>query len=180
MFYTYARTLYDTSLSAEEIAKDYFETAFGEAADQFYTYLKKVGEAFDFYYLEGERSAEKEISPYYNPERAKALEAFGEIVKEGRALIDAHYNYSYRLGTASVRLLEYHLEFAEGMAKALAAKAVGKDEEAQDLYDALRIEFGKKEIYIEKYYDHFNFCYAYNSIFRTKSKLTEPIIAATE
>jgi len=179
-FYTYARTLYDTSLTSEEIAKDYFDTAFGEASDQFYSYLGKLGKCFDYYYLSGKRSADINISPYYNPERAAALDNFEEIEKEGRMLIEKYYNFSHRLGTVSVRLLERHLDFAKGLAKALALKAIGRDDESMKLYDELRIEFGKYEVYIEKYYDHYLFSEIFKAIFETRTNVNEPVIAVEE
>ena len=179
-FYTYARTLFDTSLTPEEIAAEYYETAFGEGAPLFLAYMKKVGDAFDFYYLEGMRSADPEVSPYYNPERSKVLSEFEQIAEEGSTLIETYYNRPTRLGTVSVRLLEQHLEFAKGLAKALAAKALGEDEEARNLFEELRISFGKKEIYLERYYDQFNYCYAYRSIFQSQSKRKENVIAAEE
>jgi len=50
-FYTYARTLYDTSLSYEEIEEDYFSHLFGEDWKLFRDYLAKVFDAlpFDFF-----------------------------------------------------------------------------------------------------------------------------------
>jgi len=179
-FYTYARTLYDISLSPEEIAKDYFDTAFAEVSDKFYTYLKELGEAFDFYYMVRTRSADESISPYYNPEHAKILSAFDQIEAKGRKLIQEHYNFPHRLGTVSVRLLEKHLDFAVGLAKALAAKAVGKDEEATELLNELRVEIGKEEVLLEKYYDHFNFFSSLGYVFDVKSNLDEPVIAVEE
>ncbi|MBR2431476.1 MAG: DUF4838 domain-containing protein, partial [Clostridia bacterium] len=56
-FYTYARTLYDSSLSADEIAEEYMACAFGEDWKDFYNYLSELGEAFGFKYLAGERNA---------------------------------------------------------------------------------------------------------------------------
>ena len=50
-FYTYARTLFDTSLSPEEIAEDYFSHAFGEDWKSFYDYLAKLEEKIPFHYV---------------------------------------------------------------------------------------------------------------------------------
>jgi len=179
-FYTYARTLYDVSLTPEEIAEDYCRCAFGDAWREFRDYLRKLSDTFDFYYLKGKRSANPKVSVRYNPEMAARFRAFGELKEEGMALIREHYNLPARIGTVSVRLLEYGLEFAEMMAAALAEKAVGHDEKASELYERLRLEFGKKEVDIERYYDQFNFFYAYNGYFASKSNLSEPLIAITE
>ena len=179
-FYTYARTLYDTSLSAEEIAKDYFDTAFAEASDQFYAYLEKLGDAFDFYYLIRNRSADINISPFYNPQRAAVLREFDQIEEEGRALIQKYYNFPHRLGTVSVRLLEKHLDFAVDLAKVIAEKAVGNDDEAAKILNEFRIKFGKEEALIEKYFDHSIYFYTYGWVVDYKTNKSEPVIAVEE
>ena len=153
-FYTYARTLFDTSLSAMDIAEDYYSYAYGEDWRQFYDYLKKISDLFDVRYCEAALSVNRNVSPYYNPEYAKSLEALDALLEEGRALVDAHYNSDYRVQTVSVRLLEYHLEFCKMLAEALKKKAVGNDEEAKELFNKFRVTFGKHEAEIERYYDH--------------------------
>lgn len=175
-FYTYARILYDMDLTPDEIAKDYFDTAFREAADKFYAYLTKLGSAFDFAYLAKAHFADESTRPSYRTEYLKALSSFDEIEAEGRALIREYYNFPHRFGTASVRLLENHLDYAAGIAKALLVKVNGDDEEASKLYHEFRVEFGKKEAAIEKYYDHYNFCLAYDSVFGAKSRSNAPVV----
>jgi hypothetical protein len=51
-FYTYARTLFDVSLSYEEIEEEYFSCAFGKDWRAFRDYLSALGEAFDMPYME--------------------------------------------------------------------------------------------------------------------------------
>ena len=54
----------------------------------------------------------------------------------------------------SLRLLEYHLEYAELLAEAYIPKAEGKDKEAFEKYKTLVDTMAKHEVTIEKYYDH--------------------------
>ena len=70
-FYTYARTLYDVSLSAEEIAEEYFSAAFGEDWREFYDYLSKITEAFGHDFLSGDynRKIDRNRAPWYAPEK---------------------------------------------------------------------------------------------------------------
>lgn len=175
-FYTYARKMYDINLTADEIAKDYFDTTFREVSDKFYAYLKKLGKAFDFAYMAKAHFSAEDTRPAYNEESLELLKQFDEIEVEGRTLIQEHYNFPHRLGTASVRLLEYHIEYCAGIAKALLAKVEGDEDRAAELYHKLRVEFGKKEIEVEKYYDHYNFCLAYNYVFGAMSKATAPVV----
>ena len=153
-FYTYARTLFDTSLSAEEIAEDYYSFAYGEDWKKFYDYLKKVGELFDVRYFEGALSKDPSISRYYNPEYAKSLDALEGILAEGEELIKSHYNSDYRVRTASVRLLEKHQEFCRLLADTFKLKAVGNDAEAKLAFERFRSTFGKYETEIERCFDH--------------------------
>ncbi|MBQ2876700.1 MAG: DUF4838 domain-containing protein [Clostridia bacterium] len=174
-FYTYARTLYDVSLSYEEILEEYLSCAFGEDWKEFRDYLDKLGAAFDFEYMEGQRSANIDIGLYYNPSHAESLLSVREIVKEGRRLVEAHFNSDYRIRTVSVRLLGDHADYAEMLCEAVAAKALGKDDEADALFSKLKLEFGKREVYIEPYYDQGLVGYSLDKIFERRSNL-EPII----
>ena len=174
-FYTYARTLYDNSLSFDEIAEDYFSCAFGEDWRKFYDYLDRLGEAFDYVYLEGRKSGDPERSQYYSLEHVENLLKAKEITNEGRELIKEHYNSDYRIRTVSVRLLEKHADFADLLADALIPKAQGNDDEADVLYAKMAREFGKEEAAIQTCYDHGLAFYALNKIFNTRTRDTSYI-----
>ena len=175
-FYTYARTLFDSSLSCEEIAEDYFSHAFGKDWKKFIDYLTELGEAIDYYYLHEKRSADMKVSPFYNPEQAKKLDRVPEIIEIGRKLIEENYNSDYRVQTVSVRLLEKHANHAEILGAALAKKARGMDDEASELYEKYRLLSGKDEVEIGTYFDHTLYMNHISRIFKTKSNLSGPII----
>ena len=170
VFYTYARTLYDNTLTSEQIAEEYFSCAFGEDWKEFYEYLKALGAAFDFRYLEGELSADPECGEYYAPEHAASLAKVKEITEKGLALIKSHYNMPYRVQTASVRLLEMHAHYAQLLAAALIPKAQGDDEEAERLFEEMVATIGKDEVYFQTCYDHGLAMYSLRSIFRQRTK----------
>jgi len=175
-FYVYSRTLFDTSLTLEELAEEYFSCAFGKDWKKFYHYLEKLGAAFNMKYLEGELHYDPEDSPYYNPDHVSSLRSIMKIIEEGRALIDEHYNSPYRIQTASVRILEKHALYAELLADALISKASGKDAEAKEKFDHLVKRFGEEEFFVDRFYDHRNFTYAYQAIFKKKrAKVTEAV-----
>ena len=175
-FYTGARAMFDLSLTADEIAEDYFSCAFGEDWKEFYDYLKELGEAFDQKYLERENSADKERSPYYNPAHAENLARVKDLVAKGRELIEKHYNMPHRIQTVSVRLLELHARFCELLAEALIPKTMGNDAEADRLFEAMRDELGKQEIYFQNCYDHGLAMYSLKMIFDKKTKGSELIM----
>ena len=96
-------------------------------------YLSELGEAIGFAYLEGQESVDESRGKYYNPERARKLGGVPDIVKKGREAIRENYNFPIRVRTASMRVLEYHAEYAERLAKALTLKADGNDAEASKI-----------------------------------------------
>jgi len=174
--YTFARTLFDTSLSFEEIVEDYFPYVYGEDWKKFYDYLNELGQLFDHAYLEGARTKDIEVSSYYNPEHVRNLEKIPALLKRGEELVRTHYNSDYRVQTLAVRLLEHHIRYCELFADALVEKAQGHEQEAWDKYQFLRLEFGKHELEIERYYDHFMAAHTFKSLFKIGSNLKKPII----
>ena len=153
-FYTYARTLFDSSLSYDEIAKEYFETAFGEDWKDFYDYLERLGNAVDHRYLSGDANRGTGRSEIYNPDQVESLKSVFGILEEGRRLISEHYNSDYRVRTVSVRLLEFHAQYVEMLTDILILKAVGKDDEAKKRFAVMAEECGKRELEFERWYDH--------------------------
>lgn len=174
-FYTYARTLFDASLSFDKICEDYMSVAFGESWREFYDYLESLGEAFGFEYLEG-RSEDSERSPYFSSRRAESLMRVSGILERGKKLVRENYNFDFRVGTVAVRILEKHASYAELFADALVEKARGNDDEADRLFVKMKEEFGKEELAIEPYYDHTLAVHGIKRIFETRTKDTAPVI----
>ena len=180
-FYTYARTLYDVSLSAEEIAEEYFSCAFGEDWKKFYDYLDKLGKAFGQDFLEGEINRGTKRTPWYAPEQLESLKTVRDIVKEGRKLIEEHYNSPYRVRTVAVRLLEFHAMYSEMFSDLLIEKCVGNDDEAIKLMENMMAECGKHEIAFERLYDHNVFFRYIKMVTELKTQLSsEDIVADTQ
>ena len=170
-FYTYARTLYDVSLTAEEIRDDYLEAAFGEAKEDFKTLLTAVSDAFEFDYVSGEVSEDTEISPYYAPSYAARLEeTVPALLESGRAAVEKNYNSDYRTRTVSVRLIEHYLTFCDYYARAIIAKARGNDGESSAIFAEWRDRYGAIEYELRRYFDNFLFFRKLESVFvRDKS-----------
>jgi hypothetical protein len=83
----------------------------------------------------------------------KLLSTVKDIVKEGRELIASHYNSDDRVRTVSVRLLEKHAEYCEGLSEVLIERAKGNLDLAMEKYDEFRISFGKHECEIQSCFD---------------------------
>ncbi|MBE6644573.1 MAG: DUF4838 domain-containing protein [Ruminococcaceae bacterium] len=165
--YTYARTLFDTSLSYEEILEDYFSYAYGEDWRKFYDYLLKINDALPFDYFSWDM-AKKRDALYCVPEQVDKIAKIREITKEGRELMRECYDSDYRSVTFAVRLLEHHADFCDLISDWMLAKANGDDEKGSELYDKARVEFGKREAEIQTYYDHHMFFGSYFYVNRVK------------
>jgi hypothetical protein len=151
-FYSYARSLFDAETSADEIIEDYFSSAFGKDYRSFYDYLLKLGEAMPFRMLTLGRFPTRHHE-IVSEENVKLLSGVKEIVKEGRELIASHYNSDVRVQTVSVRLLEKHAEYCEGLAEVLIERAKGNLDRAMELYNEFRVRFGRHEAEIQSYFD---------------------------
>ena len=109
----------------------------------------------------GEKSSDYNVSKFYNPEKVADFARVREATERGLKLIHSHYNSQARVQTVSTRLLEYHAEYVNILAEAMAYKCVGKDSEANEKIDELMDKMGAHEQKIEMYYDH---CLAINAL----------------
>ena len=175
-FYTYARTLFDSSLSYDEILEDYFSHIYGKDWRLFLDYLEKINRAFDQEYLEGQKCTDENRTNYYNPEHAKSLETVRDIVAEGMELIKSHYNSDVRVQTVAARVLEVHAKYLPLIADAFIKKALGEDEEAEALFNVAKEKMGEYDAEFESFYDHTLVFYSWRWISRTRRKVTEPVL----
>jgi hypothetical protein len=168
--HVYAETLLDTSKSFEEMEEDYFSHIYGEDWREAKEYFSKMSAAFDWAYMEGEKSLNKDISKHYNPLVAPKFLAVPEIAVEGRALAKKHLTMPTRPQTISWRLLLLHTEFCKKYAAIMYEKARGFNNTAYDMAQEFYDELGKHEVAIERYFDHAFFCSYFNSILKKRPK----------
>jgi len=179
-FYTMARSMYDTSLTEEDIARDYFPYLYGADWEKFYSLLLTLGDQFDQKFIEGEKSEAPEFSKYYNPRVAKKLSEIPKTLDLLRALVKENYNSDYRVRTVAVRLLEDFLDYALTLSRALCEKALGNEERALELFEKHINDFGAREVRIGRYYDQFMAGNAFKPIFKVGNTDKKPIIADTD
>lgn len=154
-FYTYAKCLYDKTLSFEEISRDYFSHIYGEDYEAFISYFEKLNELFPYRLMETNSETggmKKKLT--FEKGYLEKLDALPEVLAYGRKLIEEHYNSDMRVQTVSVRLLEKHQKYVELYAEAIRKKAAGEDAAALEAIDRAREIFGAEEIYVQPYYDH--------------------------
>jgi hypothetical protein len=109
--YIYAETLMNRECDFEEVKADYFSHIYGKDWKEAESLLSRMTSAFDFAYMEGTKSKNRAISPFYDPERAPRLAAIAELCAEEKALAAKHLSCPTRPQTISWRLLSFHAEY---------------------------------------------------------------------
>ena len=142
LYYVYAETLFDNSVKFEDLVKDYFESAYGEIAENVVRYLYEISEAFNMRY---QVDAARDASVRYNPEQAEKLRGVKDIVAKFAPTIEKYRVSPYRARTVAMRLLKHHAELCVAAAEVWEQRALGKNEEAFALFEQLRDSFGRLE-----------------------------------
>ena len=174
--YTFARAMYDTTLSYKEIEADYMSHAYGDSWCEIRDYMRRLEEAlpFDFFSRDEARGRD---NGHYDPDMAEKISTIREITKEGRELIKKHYNSDVRVRTVSIRLLEKHAYFSDLISDWMAAKARGELDRAKELLEFARVEFGKYESEIKRYFDHGQYFLEFGHCQNAKSKSKDDVLS---
>lgn len=172
-FYVYANMLFDTNQSFDDLVKDYFDHAYGAAADKVLAFFEKIEERMPQTYMEARHSKKRNKAEHFRPEMEEKLLSVEPLTRAFEADLAAYKNMPYRVQTVSVRMLLRYMEYLRGFAQAMALKSVGKDEEAQAKAKAFWDDFGKYELELERYYDHTMMCMAHKAIFDSKPGLAQ-------
>ncbi len=154
-YYVYGEMLFDSNHTFDELVEDYFSHAFGDNWREVYNYLLLIRDKMDFAYMQGFKSANNNIGLFYNPQIANSIREIPDIVGKFSNVIEKNLKQSQRASHVSWSMLDYFGKYVTMLSTALALKAEGKDSEATNALYYLRDEFGKDEIYIERYYDHY-------------------------
>ena len=154
-FYVYGSTLFDTDVDFEALKEDYFSHAYGEDWREVAAFFEKLGKVADFRFLNATMSVDPEKGKYYCPEFAATLRKIPEVTKEFAPFVKAHLNMPKRAQTVAYRILRRYLEYCEGISEVLALKAEGKERESALAYYSFLDDFGKYELEMERWYDHY-------------------------
>ena len=152
--FIYAETLFDMSRKFDDIVDEYYSYAYGEHKDFVMSYMKELSEIFEFPYMNGMMSADKEKGSHYDPSRLEDFRRVGEITRRAREYILANYKMADRVKTVSMLLLLRHTEYAEHAGELMELVCQGLTDEANERAERFYEEFGKYEAEIERYYDH--------------------------
>ncbi len=168
--YIFAAALLDRNCDYDAVMEDYFRHCYGEEWKAVADYLQAISDTFDFAFMEGEKSTDKDYGKYYNAENAKKLLGIPALTAKARAIAEAHLNMPSRPQTVSMRLLLRHAEYCEGVAAFMHEKALGNAEKAREIGYKFFDDFGRHEFEIERYFDHGLAMISLNKIIRKPSK----------
>ena len=152
-WYVYGRTLFDHSLTFEELRDDYFLHAYGEDYKEVIRFFEELGEAIDHKHWSGENSSNEAHGKYYNPELAARLREVKKIVDGFRPFVEAHKNMPKRPQTVAMRLLMRYFDYVTMLAEVVSIKAFGAAPEARKKFMEFTEVFGKHELEIERYHE---------------------------
>lgn len=153
--YIYAEALLNKNCDYDKLKQDYFSHAYGERWQEIAKCLEEISELFDYAYMEGEKSTDSKRGKYYNPKHVENLNKVKDVTSRIRALAEENMNMPIRVQTVSMRLLLRHAEYCERIAEIMMVKASGDQEKANQMLSQFSLEFGRYEVEMERYYDHF-------------------------
>jgi hypothetical protein len=105
--------------------------------------------------MAGEASEDPEKGDYYAPSRAQKLDKIPALADQAKAIAAAYRVMPTRPQTVSMQLLGYYAEYIRCIGSILRDKALGNDEAAALAEVAFEEAFGKYEMAIERYFDHY-------------------------
>ena len=121
--YVMGRTLFDTSISFEELAREYFSAAYGDDWEKVYSYLTDISSFCSCDYFNGKGSR-------INPDTARNMELLLARIYSFETVLEQHKNTS---GAENLfwKQLDYHKEYSLQLGKALLLLSKGETEDAQ-------------------------------------------------
>ena len=149
-FFVYGSTLFDTSLDHGTLVEDYCRHAYGENYAEVIEFFKRLGNALPFEYFVKKQA---KTGDFYNPEMVERIKNVIKTVDAFLPFVEAHVNMPCRPQTVSFRLLRRYIEYCKGVASALMLKASGEEYAAKAYFNSFRVQFGKYELEMERYYD---------------------------
>ncbi|MFC5404375.1 DUF4838 domain-containing protein [Cohnella soli] len=153
------RALWDSTLSFEEIAADYFRSAYGDAGGQCLNYLTELSKLFDLLHLD---------APFSTSEVGRnpgLFERIGSTLRNFKPVIEQNLSSPDACRSVSWMHLKVHQELWLEMTDALGLLYNSETEEARARWTTLKNRLWEKEEQVQEVLDVFNFVYVYDGIF---------------
>ena len=150
-FYVYGETLLDSTVPFETLVEDYYSHAYGAEWKQALDFLGKIRDRLDYasiFAVKGSGGAD-------NPEKARQAAEIPEITAEFMKVIEANLVQKKRASAVAWQLMKHFVEYVNGYAAIIERLCSNDIEGARKAVGALMDAFSRREIYIERYYDHY-------------------------
>ena len=154
-FYVYGETLFDRDVKFEELLDDYFSHAFGERWREVVKYLEALRDTMRYTYFCGKESKDESIGKYYNPDLKPQFSEAKKIIKDFAPTIKENLYQEQRASAVAWQLLELHAYATDKMAEMAEYLCVNDTENADRIIAEIALEMSKREVYFERWYDHF-------------------------
>lgn len=156
-FYVYGETLFDSTVTFEELKEDYFRHAFGKNWKLVVDYLEELKSLIKYPYLYGEDSVDDSKGAYYNPYMEENANKAIELIRRFIPVIKDNLIQPQRASSVAWQILELSTIHAEKMSRMVKYLCIGDKEKAAKEINELNSEMSKREVYFERYYDHYLF-----------------------
>ena len=152
--YIYAESLLNKDLDYDKEFAAYYEGLYGADWQIVKDYLQNISDCFNFAYMQGTLSTDREKGLFYNPDRLPHLEKVKGITEEMDKVIAEHMLMPTRPQTNAWRILRRHTEYCRGLAEVMKEKCQGHDQKAKDMAEEFLYDFTTKyDFELEKYVD---------------------------
>jgi hypothetical protein len=159
-FYVYGETLFDREVTFGQLRDDYFSHAFGEKWREVLAYLESLRDTLRYTYFCGKESKDASVGRFYNPDIKADFTAAKKIIKDFAPTIKENLYQEQRACAVAWQLLELHSYATDKMAEMAEYLSVNDTDNADKVIAETIVEMSKREIYFERWYDHY--FYAFN------------------
>ena len=172
-FHVYGETLFDSSRSFDELIEDYFSHAYGAEWKLVLNYLETLRDTVPYSYYFGLLSKDSGKGAYYNPDILDGALKMKKAVQDFRPVIQRNLTQDQRAASVAWQLLELHSYAAYKIAEMTEYKCVGNDSETDRVVKEMILEMSKREVYFERYYDHYLFTRSMAKKFLSNSNILD-------
>jgi len=118
--------------SFDEIAKDYYRSAYGESGEELFVLMGQVSELFRTDYVNYHYCK----TPRENPELCVRMKTVPTVLEKIRELLVHHKPVQYEVQTRMWNALHFFTDSTELMAEIIMLRAEGRKEEALELFES--------------------------------------------
>ena len=157
--YIYAVSMMDSNCDFDAVREDYFQHIYGQRWDKIMKILDRISQIFDIGYMHDLYQCHihyKEVSEktVRQPELVAKFQRAHDLAAEIRYHYERKAKQLTRVQTVFWNIIWHYSEFIDLYADVMIARCQGHIFKSRELAGQMLGEFGKRELEIERYYDH--------------------------